>query len=192
MVKGSKPVAAIFGGSFDPPHRGHQRIVQEASQLPDIDRLLIVPAYLNPFKESSLASAKQRLQWCHALFDEIPKTSVEPYEVDQGRSVTTWESVNHFDKTVEVRYLIIGADNLSTLQEWHNFDALNQKITWLIATREGYDLKMDGLRSWQILKIDAPASSTQIRQTCDTRHVDPKIETTVKQTLHTKTKENSS
>lgn len=189
MVKGSKPVAAIFGGSFDPPHRGHQRIVQEASALPQIDRLLIVPAYLNPFKQTSLAPAAQRLRWCHALFDGIPKVSVESYEVDQGRSVTTWESVNHFDKMYDVRYLIIGADNLSTLPQWHNFEALNRKITWLIATRKGHDLQTEKLGSWQLLEIDAPVSSTEIRQSGDINLVDPKIQDTVKRILHTKTKD---
>jgi nicotinate-nucleotide adenylyltransferase len=192
LVKGTKPVAAIFGGSFDPPHRGHQQIVQEVSALPDIDRLLVVPAYLNPFKQTSLASAKQRLQWCHRLFDGIPKVSVESYEVDQGRSVTTWESVNHFDKTYDVRYLIIGTDNLPTLHQWHNFEALNQRVTWLIATREGYALQTEGLRSWKLLKIDLPASSTRIRNNKEINLVDTRIEETVKEILYTKTKENPS
>jgi nicotinate-nucleotide adenylyltransferase len=52
---------AIFGGSFDPPHKGHQNIVQRALETLEIDKLIILPAYLNPFKQNSLASAKQFL-----------------------------------------------------------------------------------------------------------------------------------
>ena len=57
MVNQSKPTVAIFGGSFDPPHKGHQRIVEKATEVLDIDKLIVVPAYLNPFKTSSLANA---------------------------------------------------------------------------------------------------------------------------------------
>ncbi len=192
MVKTPKPVAAIFGGSFDPPHIGHQQIVQAAAKLPGVDRVLIVPAYLNPFKTSSLSDAGQRLQWCHSLFDGIPKVSVESYEVDQGRSVTTWETVKHFKTNYDVRYLIIGSDNLSTLEKWHQFDALNREIIWIIATREGYDLKTDMLRSWQILEVNVPASSTEIRTSGDISHVDNKIKEDVNRTLQLNTKDNPS
>ncbi|HHE07967.1 MAG TPA: ribosome silencing factor RsfS, partial [Chlorobaculum parvum] len=41
---------AIFGGSFDPPHMGHQGIVQRAVEVLDIDKLIVLPAFLNPFK----------------------------------------------------------------------------------------------------------------------------------------------
>ena len=57
MVKNDKQVVAMFGGSFDPPHLGHQRIVEKAIKSLEIDILLVVPAYLNPFKISSLANA---------------------------------------------------------------------------------------------------------------------------------------
>ena len=192
MVKTPKPTAAIFGGSFDPPHIGHQEIVQAASELPDIDRVLIVPAYLNPFKTSTLADARQRLRWCHTLFDGIPKVSVESYEVDQERSVTTWESVKYFSTNYDIRYLIIGSDNLSTLEKWHRFDMLNRKITWIIATREGYDLKTDKLRSWQLLEVNTPVSSTQIRASGNIDSIDKKIQEDVNQILQTKTKDRTS
>jgi len=45
---------AIFGGSFDPPHTGHELIVQKALEILDIDKLLVVTTYLSPFKESLL------------------------------------------------------------------------------------------------------------------------------------------
>ena len=189
MVKIPKPVAAIFGGSFDPPHTGHQEIVQAAAKLPGIDQVLIVPAYLNPFKTSSLADAGQRLQWCYSLFDGIPKVSVESYEVDQGRSVTTWESVKHFNAAYDVQYLIIGSDNLSNIKQWHQFDALNREVAWIIAKRKGCDLQTDMLRSWQSLEIDIPASSTEIRASGNTKYIDNKIKQDVNQILKVNTKD---
>lgn len=45
---------AIFGGSFDPIHIAHKKIVETALKELDIDKLIIVPTYLNPFKKDFL------------------------------------------------------------------------------------------------------------------------------------------
>jgi len=188
LVNQSKPIVAIFGGSFDPPHKGHQQIVEKAIENLDIDKLLVVPAYLNPFKTSSLASASKRLEWCQTLFSNTPKVSVEDYEIVQGKSTTTSQTVKHFNMAYSVKYLIIGADNLSSLSQWHAFDTLNAQVTWVIVTREGYDLVVTGLREWKLLTLNTSVSSTTIRQEQDVRHVDTKIEKSVKKTLKETTK----
>jgi len=179
LVNQSKPTVAIFGGSFDPPHIGHQHIVETAVKHLDIDKLLVVPAYLNPFKSFSLASASQRLAWCHTLFDDFEKVIVSDYEINEGKSTTTEQTVKHFNRVYDVKYLMIGSDNLSTLTKWHHFSWLNETIIWVIITREGYPLHVDNLKNWKILNVDAPMSSTQIRNKKDLHHVDKKIQKSV-------------
>ena len=188
MVNQSKPTVAIFGGSFDPPHTGHQQIVENATKNLDIDKLLVVPAYLNPFKTSSLASASKRLEWCRTLFSNYHKVIVEDYEIVQGKSTTTSQTVKHFNMTYSVKYLIIGADNLSTLSKWHEFEALNAQVTWVIVTRKGYELVTEGLREWTLLTLNETISSSKIRKEQDVSHVDTKIEKSVKKTLKETTK----
>ena len=183
MVKQGRQTVAMFGGSFDPPHIGHQNIVEKAVESLDIDKLLVVPAYLNPFKTFSLASATQRLAWCHTLFDTLDKVVVDDYEIQEGKSTTTSQSIKHFNQSYDVRYLIIGSDNLSTLTQWHAFDWLNETITWVIATRDDHHLDTDGLKNWEILPIEAPISSTQIREKKDLQFIDTKIRESVKHTL---------
>jgi nicotinate-nucleotide adenylyltransferase len=183
LVNQPKPEVALFGGSFDPPHKGHQEIIEKALVSLDIDRLIVLPAYLNPFKSSSVASAVQRLAWCRELFGSIPKVVVDDYEIRQGKSIRTAQSVEHFTTYYDVKYLIIGADNLSTLTEWYRFEWLNAHITWVIATRSGHPIKTDMLRSWRVLEVNTPVSSTEIRQTSKMEYIDKKIEKTVKKIL---------
>ena len=183
MVNQSKPTVAIFGGSFDPPHSGHQSIVQSAVKNLDIDRVLVIPAYLNPFKSSSLASASQRLAWCQTLFEDIPKVVVEDYEIKQGKSTTTSQTVKHFNIAYDVKYLIIGTDNLSTLTQWHNFSWLNNQITWVIATREDYPIDVSMLNAYTLLPIDVAISSSYIRNKSDLHYVDNKIKQSVQTVL---------
>ncbi|HIP18017.1 MAG TPA: nicotinate (nicotinamide) nucleotide adenylyltransferase [Sulfurovum sp.] len=183
MVNQTKPTVAIFGGSFDPPHKAHQRIVAQAVENLEIDKLIVVPAYLNPFKTSSLASAQKRLAWCHTLFDEIPNVIVDDYEIKQGRSTTTSQSVKHFNRLYNVQYIIIGSDNLSTLTKWHEFGWLNRQVTWVIFTREGHAVDTDMLLNWKVLHLNEKVSSTQIRDDKTLENIDKKIENSVKQIL---------
>jgi len=183
LVNQSKPTVAIFGGSFDPPHIGHQQIVQGAIQNLKIDYLLVVPAYLNPFKSFSIASATQRLAWCHTLFDDLEKVIVSSYEIDEGKSTPTKQTVKHFNKVYNVKYLIIGSDNLDTLTKWHQFSWLNESITWLIATRNTYPVAVKSLKKWEVLNVDIPISSTDIRDTNDLYYVDNKIKKSVQTVL---------
>jgi len=183
LVNQSKPIVAIFGGSFDPPHKGHQRIVDRVTKDLEIDTLLVVPTYLNPFKTSSLASAEQRLSWCHTLFDSLPKVYVDNFEIKEGKSTFTSDSVKHFNIAYDVKYLIIGSDNLASLTKWHDFEWLNTTITWVIITRETYPLVLDGLRDTIVLHLDAPMSSSQIREAKDLHYVDTKIKKSVQKVL---------
>lgn len=183
MVNHQKPTIAIFGGSFDPPHKGHQLIVEKAVETLQIDKLLVVPAYLNPFKTSSLADASTRLAWCHTLFDPMDRVEVDDYEIKEGESTVTSKSVKHFNQRYHVKYLIIGSDNLSTLTKWHAFDWLNDRIIWVIATRDTHHLDTDALKEWELLNVEAPVSSTQIREEKDLQFIDTKIRASVKEIL---------
>ena len=180
---------AIFGGSFDPPHKGHQEIVRRALERLDIDKLIILPAFLNPFKESTLASPEQRLAWCHTLFDPIEGAEVSDYEIRKGRPVYTSESLKHFQKMYDVHYLIIGADNLPSITKWHEFDWINSVVTWVVAGREGHPMKTNALKRWIALPVEVPVSSTAIREKGHGDHVDERISTEVDRLLKNKGKQ---
>ena len=151
---------ALFGGSFDPPHLGHVAIVEKALQQLDIEKVVIVPAYLNPFKSQSHASAQLRLKWLKRIFADKDNVKVSDFEITQNRAVTTIETINHFSRNDQKIYLIIGADNLASLHQWHRFDELDKIITWVVATRD--DIKVPS--EFITLDVTKPVSSTQLRE----------------------------
>jgi nicotinate-nucleotide adenylyltransferase len=162
-------------------------IVQKSIESLDIDKLLVVPTYLNPFKYSTQSSASQRLKWCHQLFDSMKRVEVEDYEISQGKSIFTAQSVKYFNNIYSVKYLIIGADNLKELTKWHQFAWLNENIIWIIATRERHEIETSNLREWEILTVDVPVSSTQIRDEGIVDYIDNKIKKSVQKVLKGKT-----
>ncbi|MCK9371732.1 MAG: nicotinate (nicotinamide) nucleotide adenylyltransferase [Sulfuricurvum sp.] len=150
---------ALYGGSFDPPHIGHVRVVEAALIKLPIDKLIIIPAYKNPFKLKVCASASKRLQWLKKLFKNMPKVEISDFEIRQNRSVYTIETVEHFRDAIETLYLIIGADNLEKLPQWHRFEELSSLVVWVVATRGESPIPDEMIR----LDVDAPISSTDCR-----------------------------
>ncbi len=73
---------ALFGGSFDPPHKGHDAIIKEALAKLDIDKLIIVPTFINPFKKGFFADEKQRFAWVNKLWGNLEKVEICDFEIN--------------------------------------------------------------------------------------------------------------
>ena len=163
---------AIFGGSFDPPHLGHIAIVQEALRRLDIDLLIIVPTYLNPFKSSFSAPPVLRLRWLKKIFLPYPKARICNFEVKRGKPTYAIETVRYLQKRYAPKkiYYIIGSDNVSSLHQWKEFKKLKKKVEFVVVTRKGYKTS----RRYKVLRVDIPVSSTKLRQKPIKRYL-PKI-----------------
>jgi len=163
---------AIFGGSFDPPHIGHLEIIKQALTSLDIDKLIVVPAFLNPFKSKSFAPADLRLKWLRAMTQELQGVEVSSFEVEQNRAVTSIETVKHFmEKDDDIIYLIIGADNLETLSKWKNFKELDTLVTWVVATRDGINIP----KKYICLNVNQDISATALRRQVNEAYLDKRI-----------------
>jgi len=174
------PVAALFGGSFDPPHRGHQAIAAKVSAMQDIDCLVIMPTYLNPLKASSLAPAEKRLEWCRMVC-RGKKIRVSDFEVSSGRPVYTIETLRMLETHYEVKYLVIGADNLHDIEAWRSFDEINSKVIWLVFGRGDTEMPQHHpLKHYRYLTLNIPSSSSAIRNGDSLDAVDRRILNEVK------------
>jgi len=154
---------ALFGGSFDPPHFGHKLVVTEALKSLDIDKLIVVPTFLNPFKAYAHHTSSERLLMSIEIFKSFENVEVSDYEIEEKKPTPTAQTLQYFKKKYNVCYIIIGADNLNSIDRWYNFKWLNENVTWVVASRAGYPLKSDQLRDFITLEVDADISSTQIR-----------------------------
>ncbi len=160
---------ALFGGSFDPPHLGHIAIVDRLKALDYIDRIIIMPTYLNPFKSDFCAPAHLRLAWLKKIFQGETKVEVSSFEVDMGRKVPTIESVEYLLQKYDQIYVVIGADNLASLKQWKEYERLQKLVKFIVATRN--NIPVDDFIT---LSIQHDISSTQLRQHIDVKYL-PKI-----------------
>lgn len=166
---------AIYGGSFDPPHTGHREVIAKALTLPHIDKIIIVPSWLNPFKETSHAPAQKRYEWCQKVFEDIEGVEISDFEISQKSPVYTIETYRELNRKYPVSSVIIGADNLRSIEKWRDFDKLNRSVEWIIAKRNGYAIVTPTLRSFKIIETDIPVSSSDIREGTGAEYIDDKI-----------------
>lgn len=152
---------AFFGGSFDPPHLGHDSIVKMAIDSLDIDKLIIMPTYISPFKADFSAPPELRLKWTKEIWGDLPNVEISRFEIDQNRPVPTIESVLHLYDIYDIKklYLLIGADHLATLDKWHNFELLSSLVHFIVAKRDHIKIP----KKLQKLDIHIDISSSKIR-----------------------------
>ena len=154
----------MFGGSFDPPHLAHIEIVNRL--VVDCYKLYIFPAKQSPYKVNDpVATADQRLQMCRLAFQSIsPKIEVSNLELNLCSPSYTINTVrwifNQFPGC-ELS-IIIGEDQGAKLDTWHEFEALQELVTFICFSRSPFDLNPE-IQLAYIDNFNYEISSTELR-----------------------------
>lgn len=178
----------VFGGSFDPPHRAHIDLPQQAARAIDADLVAYIPAGRAPHKldqqqtdpQHRLAMLRLALHDARAdtdAGDAVP-TAVLTDEIDRGPdepsyTVDTLERLSRrIDADAQLR-LLIGADQLRIFDSWREPERIIELAEPVVMVRPPDTkaslleaLPEDGRDAWAGRLIDAgwvDVSSTQVR-----------------------------
>ena len=133
----------VFGGSFDPVHKGHIELLQAFSKAIVPDKLLVIPAFVSPFKQKSGAALPhQRLEMCRLAFAELPDTEVCDLEIRREGPSYTYETLQTLSQLYphSQLYFLTGADSFLTIQNWKRPDIILQLATVCAAPRNMADM----------------------------------------------------
>ena len=111
----------ILGGTFDPPHVGHLLAASDAVEALRLDRLLFVPAGVQPFKAGAIvASGAQRLRMLELMTGTDPRFAVDPIEIERGGVSYTVDTLSMMAarEPAARRILLIGADLAAQIGSW--------------------------------------------------------------------------
>ncbi|RXJ97734.1 nicotinate (nicotinamide) nucleotide adenylyltransferase [Arcobacter sp. CECT 8986] len=177
---------AVFGGSFDPPHIAHEKIVNIALEELNIDKIFIVPTYLNPFKDDFHLKPEKRFSLLSKLFENNSKVVICDYEINQKRKVPSFETIQFLKHQYELSkiYFIIGTDNYNSLSKWYKYDELKNEVEFVIAKRIGF--LNENLDKIKTLNVEIDISSTNLRNSIDLEFIPKKIKDDVKSLYKTK------
>jgi len=127
----------VFGGAFDPPHRGHVALAQAAVAQLGLAQLRVVPTGQPSHKRRTLTDAQHRLAMCELAFADVPQARVDAQEIERSGpsfTVDTLEALQREQPGAQL-CLLIGQDQAQTLQHWHRAGDLARLAIIYVAAR---------------------------------------------------------
>jgi nicotinate-nucleotide adenylyltransferase len=144
----------LFGGTFDPIHRGHLALARTALERHKLSRIYLVPSGVPPHKQQQplsafvhryamvvLATTEDR-QLLPSLL-EAPEESVSPNKKDRAKPNYTIDTVRRLKqsfKSVDKLFVLAGIDAFADIAKWHQAEALFREAEFIVASRPGYSL----------------------------------------------------
>ena len=131
----------LFGGTFDPPHKGHMNNLQAAMDCVQPDKVIVMPAGIPPHKKASTTDAALRLAMCDCFTALSPKVEVSDWEVRQGGrnySVNTVEML-HSRYPADSLYMCVGSDMLLGFTRWYRWQDILRMTALVVESREAGD-----------------------------------------------------
>lgn len=130
---------AVYGGSYNPPHRGHIEAARTVVRELRPDLFLIVPANIPPHKALAEDSptGEQRLALCRLAFAEIPQAQISDIELRREGKSYTYDTVSQLREEYPGAELclVIGTDMLLSFAEWYRFRFLLENCTLAVLER---------------------------------------------------------
>ena len=130
---------AIYGGSFNPMHIGHKKIVDYVLNNLNMDKIIIIPVGIPSHRENNLEQSDTRLKICKEIFKGNKKIEVSDIEIkSEGKSYTYDTLLKLIDLYGENNefFEIIGEDSLKSLKTWKNYEELLKICKFIVFRRK--------------------------------------------------------
>ena len=160
----------LFGGSFDPPHVGHLLAAVDAFETLGLDRLVLVPAAVQPLKAGlAAATAHQRLAMVRLLVGNDTRFSVDAVEIERAGVSYTVDTLQTFAERFPdaERFFLVGEDAMAAFGAWREPRQILRLARLAIlrrpdATVQSVENRPDGTIALATRLVDV--SSTEIRE----------------------------
>lgn len=145
---------ALFGGTFDPPHRGHIAIARAAADRFSLDSILFAPTGKQPLKTNTPgADFDDRLAMVELAVENIPDgiasqrffaSSIDRPRPD-GSPNYTIDTLSRLgndlaadDASENTVFCIVGADAFLDIRRWRQPELLLELAEWIVVSRPGF------------------------------------------------------
>jgi len=141
MIRSNNKIG-IFGGSFDPPHKGHLEISKIAIKKLSLAKLYWCVTKKNPFKNETLFSLSDRVKQSKDITKKIKKIKIRSLD-KKIKYTNTIDLIKYLKKKKERDsfFLIIGSDNLLNFHKWKEWKMLTELTEIVVFSRKDYDIK---------------------------------------------------
>ncbi len=137
---------AFYGGSFDPPHRGHLAIAHAVSKQFKLDEFVFIPAFHAPHKvRLKPTPAIDRYAMLCLATNDNPAITVSRIEIeapDRPYSVETLTKLNE-EFPHDDLFFVIGADSWMDITTWREWERVLTLASIIVVTRPGVEIGVD-------------------------------------------------
>ena len=154
----------FFGGTFDPPHKGHKLIYKYCMDL--CDKFIFIPTAQSPGKNIPLASAEQRISMLRLLIDhrDSDKVLIDRFEIDSGiKPNYTIDTILYLKKKFSSAsiHMVVGADQYKNLSNWKDYHKIKNEVKVICFDRNLSELSNQ--KHINFIDFNYNISSTEIR-----------------------------
>jgi nicotinate-nucleotide adenylyltransferase len=137
---------ALFGGTFDPPHRGHLSIATAAADAFQLDSVLFAPVGLQPLKQSgNPASFADRLAMTTLVCAQDKRFQPSTLEAPRADNLPNYtaDTLTELRRTMPdaILFNLVGADSFLDLPRWREPNRLLELAEWIVVSRPGFSLE---------------------------------------------------
>ena len=128
----------ILGGTFNPVHMAHLIIAEIAREEAGLDDILFIPSGCSYLKDASdILPAKDRIHMTGLAIEDNSHFALSTIEIDRGGNSYTCDTLLELKHRYpdQEYYLIVGADNLFTMEEWKDPEVIFGNAKILAAVR---------------------------------------------------------
>jgi nicotinate-nucleotide adenylyltransferase len=137
----------IFAGTFNPIHKAHLKMAQLALENYGFDKILFIPAYKPPHKDTDLS--EHRYKMVEIAIANNPKFEISDIEYKrEGKSytyLTVLELYKKFKIDGKISF-IIGKDAYDSFDTWYEAEKLKKLIDFVVFDRIPEDISSSEIR----------------------------------------------
>jgi nicotinate-nucleotide adenylyltransferase len=141
----------LFGGTFNPIHRGHIQAAKEVLEQFQIQRIFFIPSALPPHKKSSnLAAAEDRLAMVRLALGGEKGLEACDLELQRGGHSYTYDTLRYFREHTprgSQIFFLVGIDAFCEIDTWKNSPSLFDEAAFIILSRPPNNLNRPETRN---------------------------------------------
>jgi nicotinate-nucleotide adenylyltransferase len=133
----------LLGGTFNPVHEGHLRAAEEVRLRSGLSRVLFIPSYIPPHKQTTdMASPEDRYAMVELALRSHPEMEVSSLEIEareRSYSIITLNKLKAVFSDAWI-FFIVGIDAFLEIETWKSYREVLEQCHFIVISRPGFDL----------------------------------------------------